>query len=89
MIRKKNFAIAALDPEHDTIIVHVVALNVNLAIEVHPSIRALIAHLKVDETHVKVLSKYADFANVFLLKLAAEPPKHTRINDHVIEFVDD
>ncbi len=37
----------------------------------------------------KVPSEYADFADVFSLKLAAELPEHTGINDHAIELVDD
>ncbi len=57
--------------------------------EVHLSKKAQIAYLKADETPTKVPSKYADFADVFSLKLAAELPVHTRINDHAIELVDD
>ncbi len=33
--------------------------------------------------------KYTDFADVFSPKLAVELPKHTRINNHVIELGDD
>ena len=51
--------------------------------------RAQIAYLKVDEAPTKIPSKYADFANVFSPKLAAELSKHTKINDHAIELVDD
>ncbi len=56
--------------------------------EVHLSRRAQIAHLKADETLIKVPSEYADFADVFLPKLAVELPEHTGINDHAIKFVD-
>ncbi len=55
----------------------------------HPSKRAQIAHLKVDETPSKVPNKYTDFANVFSLKLAVKFREHTRINDHDIKLVDD
>ncbi len=55
----------------------------------HPSKRAQIAYLKVDEAPTKVPSKYADFADVFSPKLATELSEHTRINDHAIELVDD
>ena len=51
--------------------------------------KAQIAHLKVDETLTKVSSEYADFANVFSLKLTAELLKHIRINNHTIELIDD
>ncbi len=33
--------------------------------------------------------EYADFADVFFPKLAAEPLEHTGINDYAIELVDD
>ncbi len=43
----------------------------------------------MDEAPAKVPNGYADFANVFSPKLAAELPEHTGINDHTIELVDD
>ncbi len=43
----------------------------------------------MDETPTKVLSKYADFADVFSPKLATELPEHTGINNHAIKLVDD
>ncbi len=55
----------------------------------HPSRKAQIAHLKVDKTPSEVSSKYVDFIDVFSSKLTAELPKHTGINDHAIELVDD
>ena len=55
----------------------------------HPSKRAQIAHLKVDEAPSEISSKYADFADVFSPKLAAELPKYIKINDYAIELIDD
>ncbi len=89
LIEKKEFAAAALDPEHEVFVVLVAALGVDLGDEVHPSRRAQIAHLKADEAPTEVPSEYADFAEVFSTKLAAELPEHTGINDHAIELVDD
>ncbi len=89
LIGKKEFAAAALDLEHEAFVFHIADLSVNSGDEVHPSRRALIAHLKVDKAFTKVPSEYADFANVFLSKLAVELPEHTKINDHAIELVDD
>ncbi len=43
----------------------------------------------MDEAPTKVPSEYADFADIFSPKLATELLKHTEINDHAIEFVDD
>ena len=55
----------------------------------HCSQKAQIAHLKVDEAFTKVLSKYANFADAFSPKLATELPKYIKINDHIIELVND
>ncbi len=57
--------------------------------EVYPLRKAQIAHLKADEALTKVLSEYADFADVFSQKLAKELSEYTGINDHAIELVDD
>ncbi len=89
LIGKKEFAAAALNPEHDAFIVHVATLNINLDNEVHLSKRAQIAHLKADEAPTKVPNEYADFADVFLPKLVAELPKYTEINNYAIKLVDD
>ena len=42
----------------------------------------------MDQAPILVPSKYADFIDVFLSKLAVELPEY-RINDHNIELVDD
>lgn len=55
----------------------------------HSSRRVQIAHLKVDEASTKVFSKYANFADIFLPKLAIELLEHTGINDYAIKLVDD
>ena len=88
LIGKKEFAVAALDPEYKAFVVHVATLSVDLGDEVHPLKRVQIAHLKVDEAPSEVPSKYADFTDVFSPKLAAKLSEHTRINDHAIELVD-
>ena len=55
----------------------------------HPLKKAKIAHLKVDKAFIRVSSKYIDFANIFLPKLAVELFKHIGIKNHAIKFVDD
>ena len=42
----------------------------------------------MDKAFSKVPSKYDDFANVFLHKLAAKLLKYTRTNDFAIELID-
>ena len=53
----------------------------------HPLRKAQIAHVKADKASIIVPSKYADFANIFLPKLAIELLKHTRINDYAIKLI--
>ncbi len=89
LIGKKEFAAAALDLEYEAFVVYIAALSVDLGNKMHPSRRAQIAHLKADEAPTEVPSKYADFVDVFLPKLAVELPEHTGNNDHAIELVDD
>ncbi len=89
LIRKKEFVVAALDPEYEAFVIHIVALSVNSSDKVHPSRRAQIAPLKADEALSKVPSKYTDFADIFSPKLVAELPKHTKINNHAIKLPDD
>ncbi len=55
----------------------------------HLSRKTQIAHLKVDEASTKVPSEYADFADIFSPKLAAELLEYTRINNHAIKLVND
>ena len=50
--------------------------------------KAQIAYLKADKIFTKVLSKYADFADIFLSKLAIELPKHMESYNHTIELMD-
>ncbi len=85
LIGKKEFAAAALDPEHEAFVVHVAALSIDSGDEMHPSRRAQIAHLKVDELSSKVPGEFADFIDIFFPKLAVELPEHTGINDHAIK----
>ena len=88
-MEKKEFVAAALDPEHKVFVVHIAAFSVNSDDKIHLSKKAQIAYLKADEAPTKVPSKYTDFVDIFLSKLAAKLPKHTEINDHTIELVND
>ena len=88
LIGKKEFATAILDPNHEVFVVHVAALNIDPGDEVYLLKKVQVAYLKADEVSIKVSSKYVDFVDIFFPKLAAELPKHTKINDHTIELVD-
>ena len=41
------------------------------------------------ETFTKVFCKYANFTDVFLSKFVVKLPKYTKINNHIIELMDD
>ena len=91
LVGKKEFAAAALDPEHETYVVHVASLSSTpLAfLDVHPSRRPQVSGLIAEEAPTKVPAEYSDFADVFSPDLASKLPKHTGINDHAIKLVDD
>ena len=97
LMGKKEFAAAALDPEHKTYIVHVGSVSSDaspsssasqLELDVHPSRRPQISGLIAEEAPTKVPAEYSDFADVFSPDLASELPEHTGINDHAIKLVD-
>ena len=91
LVGKKEFAAAALDPEHETYVVHVASLSsapLVASLDVHPSRRPQISGLIAEEAPTKVPAEYLDFADVFSPDLASELPEHTGINDHAIELVD-
>ena len=94
LVGKKEFAAAALDPESETFIVHVVSLSsdslpISSLLNVHSSWSPQISGLIAEEAPTKVFDKYSDFADVLSSDLAFELPKHIRINDHAIKQVKD
>lgn len=88
MIGKKEFVVGALDSEYKVFLVYVAAFCVDSRDKVHPLKRTQIANLKADESPVKVPSEYANFPDIFSLNLGIKLPKHTRINNHAIELVE-
>ena len=95
LVGKKEFVAAALDPEHETYVVHVASLSSTpLAslgsppLDVHLSRRPQISGLIAEEAFTKVPAKYSDFVDVFSPDLAFKLSKNTGINDHAIELVE-
>ena len=92
LVGKKEFAAAALDPEHKTYVVHVgsvssVASPSSSPLDVHPFLRPQIAGLISEEALTKVSIECTDFANVFSPDLASKLLEHPGINDHAIKLV--
>ena len=90
LVRKKEFVAAALNPEHETYVVHVASLNSTslVAFDIHPFQRLQIFGLIAKKVSTKVFAKHLDFTDVFSPDLASELPKYTRIKDHAIKLVD-
>ena len=65
--------------------IHMAAISVGS--NVYPSRQAQIALLDIKE--VTIPPEYTDYTNVFSPNSAAELPKHTSINDHSIDLIDD
>ena len=83
LVGKKEFAAMTFDLEHETFVVYIVSPS-SLPLNARLQISGLIAK----EAPIKVLAKYLDFIDVFSSDLVSELPKHTKINDQVIELVD-
>lgn len=66
----------------------VTALNEKSNYEMQSSRKAQIVYLKIDESTIKVFSKYSIFADFFSLKLTRKPAKDTRIYDYIIRLID-
>ena len=87
LIDKKEFAKTALDEESKIFVVHVAALEAPVAgMTIYSLQKAQILALIQDETLTKVLSEYADYADVFSFDLAMELPKNIGINKDAIEL---
>ena len=95
LVGKKEFVAAALNPEHETYVVHIVSLSStplpffgSTLLDVHPSRRPQISGLIAKEVSTKISAKYSEFAEVFSSNLASELFEHTRINNYAIKLVD-
>ena len=90
LVGKKEFAAAALDPGHETFVIHVASLeSPSQEGDVHSSRRAQIAAFVANDAPTSIPTEYSDFADVFSPELASELPEHTEINNHAIKLVDD
>ena len=93
-MEKKEFAVAALNLEHETYVVHVTSFSStpltslkSTPLDVHPSWRPQISGLIAENASTKIFAKYLDFADVFSPDLTFELPQQSGINDHAIELV--
>ena len=86
LVRKKEFAAAALNPEYKTYVVYVIFLS-STPLNVHLPQRPQISGLNAKKATTKIPNEYADFVNVFSPDLASKFSKYTRINNNAIKLV--
>ena len=92
LVGKKEFAAAALDPRHETFVVHIISLESpsnTQESDVHLSSRVQIAALVANKTPTSISTEYSDFVDVFSPELASELLEYNRINNHTIKLVND
>ena len=92
LVGRKEFAVAALNPKHETYIVYVGSVNSDASpssslLDVHPFQKSQKSSLIVKMAPTKVFTEDLDFANIFSLDLASELSEHSGINDHAIKLV--
>lgn len=87
LIDKGEFAKAVLDENSKTFIVYVSALKATESL--NPSWPGQIPALQWDKTLNKVLAKYSNYTDIFSFNLAIELHENTRINEHIIELLED
>lgn len=87
LVERKEFAAAALDSKDEIFVVQVTTFA-SLSSNVHLFRQAQIVSLKTNKVFTAIPNKYVDFADVFLLDLAAKLLEHTKINKHAIDFID-
>ncbi len=94
LIDKREFAKAALDGNSETFMVYVAALELAIAMPIHPSKASQVlddptlAAPQWDKAFTKIPAEYSDYADVFSSDLAMELPEHTGMNEHTIELIE-
>ena len=86
IIDKREFAATALNIDNKIFLVYVAALAKPTIIPIHLSHQAQVAVLTSKETRIP--AEYSDFSDLFSSDSVAELPKHTGINNHPINLLD-
>lgn len=93
-MNKKVFTKVVLNKNSKTFVIYVIAIKIYIAKTIiYPLQTTLIinddllqvAALFQDETFIKVLHKYPDYANIFLYNLLMKLSENIGINKHAIE----
>lgn len=86
LVKKREFAVAALDPKDEIFVVHVTPFAISD--EIYSSHKVQIASFTVNEALTTIFPKYFNFTNVFFSELTTELFEYTRINNYAINLVD-
>ena len=83
-----------LDENSETFVIYIAALEVLIAMPIHPlktflvqDFKSILATLQRNKAHTKIPSKYFNFADVFSSNLVIELTKNTSINKYAIELI--
>ena len=87
IIDKKKFAVATLNIDNETFVVHIVALAELTTMLIYLCYQAQVALLTSKKTGIP--AKYSEFSDVFSSDSAAKLPEHTGINNYLINLLDD
>ena len=93
LVDPKEFAIAALDINSETFVVHVairkrkeMAMNLDRKAQIEAQSGAQVGVLLFDKAPTEVPAEYSNYSNVFSAENAAELPENTKMNKHAIEL---
>ena len=86
IISKIKFAMAVLNADDKTFMVHITALVELSTLPIHPSSQAQVASLTSEKTGIS--AEYSDFFNIFSSNSAVELVEHNAIIDHPINLLD-
>ena len=86
IIDQNVFAVAALNLDDKNFIVHEAAIAEQIIIPIYPFCQAKLASLTSEQIEISV--KYSEFFNIFSSDSAVKLPENTKINDHLINLLD-
>lgn len=86
LVGNKNFTDISLTLNDDNFILHIVFIANS---DIYPFCKALIASLIQNAVSVVILTKYADFPNIFSLDLMAKFSEYSEINNYFFNLFED
>lgn len=77
-----------MDENAETFMVYVVPLSATQTMQVYLSRQTQVDLLPSNKAPTEILSKYSDYADVFLFHLAMGLPENIGMNKHAIKLID-